>query len=275
MRSIPAMWSVAAKTLCAAAIALAVAGPAQSQKKPAASESQTLARETLMRMAAYLAGAEKYSVRLRAGYDTVQKSGQKIEFNEARIITLSRPDKLRVEGVRSDGARTLVVFGGKEITLVDAAHKVYATTAQPGTIDQSIVHFVVGLGMRLPLSLMLMSRMPAEMDARVTSVDYVERTNIFGAPSHHLAARTKDIDFQVWVADGDKPLPLRVVLTYKTAPGQPQFRAQFSDWNFAPAINDATFTAQIPAGAQKVAFAAELAHTSMASRKASASKGAK
>jgi Predicted periplasmic protein (DUF2092) len=42
------------------------------------------------------------------------------------------------------------------------------------------------------------------------------------------------VDFQLWIADGDQPLPLRAVLTYRREAGQPQFRAQFSDWNFEP-----------------------------------------
>ena len=246
-----------------------------AQKKPAATESQAQAREILMRMAAYLGGAQKYSVSLRAGYDAVQKSGQKIEFNESRKITLSRPDKLRIDGERSDGAKTQIVFNGKEITLVDGASNVYATAPQPGDIDRSVVHFVSDLGMRLPLAMMLLTRMPSEFEARVSSVDIVEKATVLGKPSHHLAARTKDVDFQVWVADGDQPLPLRVVITYKKSPGQPQFWAQFSDWNLAPAVNDANFAAQIPAGAQKVAFAAQLPRATMTGRKTSADKGAK
>jgi hypothetical protein len=126
-------------------------------------------------------GADKYSVSLRAGYDAVQKSGQKIEFNEARKITLSRPDKLRVEGERSDGAKTLTVFDGKEITVVDAAANVYATAPQPGSVDQSVVHFVSGLGMRRPLAVLLLSRLPAELEARVQTIDYVEKASAFGA----------------------------------------------------------------------------------------------
>jgi hypothetical protein len=129
--------------------------------------------------------------------------------------------------------------------------------------------------MRLPLAVMLLTRMPAEFEARVKSVDYVEKTAVLGKPAHHLAARTDTVDFQFWVADGDQPVPLRVVITYKKAPGQPQFWGQFSDWSFAPAVNDATFTAQIPAGAQKIAFAAQLQRASMAARKPTADKGAK
>lgn len=279
-------FSGALRAVCVAAFALAAAAPAYAQQAapakaasaknaPAASPAQAQAREILMRMAAHLGGAEKFSVSLRAGYDAVQKSGQKIEFNENRKITLARPDKLRVEGERSDGAKTLTVFNGKEITLVDAASNVYATATQPGNIDTSIVHFVSDLGMRLPLAVMLLTRMPAELEARVRTVDYVEKASVFGTPTHHLAARTDDVDFQVWIADGDKPVPLRVVITYKKAPGQPQFWAQFADWNLAPAVNDATFTATIPAGAQKVAFAAQLPRATMAARKASAGQGTK
>ena len=68
---------------------------------------------------------------------------------------------------------------------------------------------------------------------------------------HHLAARTDTVDFQVWVADGDKPLPQRVVITYKKAKGEPQFWAQFSDWNLAPAMRIRHSAAKPPDGAQK------------------------
>ena len=280
MRTTIDRWSLACRALCVAACTLGAAATAHAQqaapagKAPGPSAAQAQAREILMRMAGYLGGAEKFSVSLRAGYDAVQKSGQKIEFNETRRITLARPDKLRVEGERSDGAKTLVVFDGKQITLVDAAQNVYAVGAQPGSIDDSVVHFVRDLGMRLPLAVMLMSRMPAEFEARVKSIDYVEKTSIFGAPAHHLAARGDGVDFQVWVADGDKPVPLRAVITYRKSPGQPQFWAQFADWNLAPAVTDATFTAQVPAGAQKVAFAAQLPRAARTVRKASAQKGA-
>jgi hypothetical protein len=252
--------------------------PAPGKKAPAAAavtESQAQASAILMRMADFLGGTQRFSVSVRGGYDAVQKSGQKIEFNEMRKVTLSRPDRLRVEGERSDGAKTLTVFNGKEIVLIDAARNVYATAPQPGGVDGTIVHFVKDLGMRLPLAVLLVSQLPAELKDRVRSVDYVERTNIHGSPSHHLAARTDAVDFQVWVADGDKPLPQRVVITYKKDKGEPQFRAQFSNWNLAPAIEDSTFVVTPPDGAQKVPFAAQLPRVSPAARKRSAEKGAK
>ncbi|MFL9890654.1 DUF2092 domain-containing protein [Paraburkholderia sp. RL17-383-BIF-A] len=279
-------WRCAARGLCIAATVLTAAPAAYSapaQKEPAAraavaepeTAAQTQARAILMKMAEFLGGTPSFRVGVRSGYDAVQPSGQKIEFGEYRTVTLSRPDRMRVESERSDGAKTLVVLTGKEIVLVDLASKVYATTPQPGTLDESIVYFVRDLGMRLPLAALLLNRLPEELQARVRSVDYVEKTSIYGTASYHLAARTDTVDFQVWISDGDKPLLQRIVLTYKKAVGQPQFWAEFVGWDLAPGLNDATFSAQIPDGLQKVAFAAQLPRASPTARQSSAKKGVK
>jgi hypothetical protein len=288
MKSTTEMHRLALKALCVSAL-VAMAGQSYAQqpvpakktstavapKRAVPTESEIRAHTILKRMADFVSGAQRFSVSLRAGYDAVQKSGQKIEFGENRKITLSRPDRMRVEGERSDGAKTVTVFDGKQIILIDAASNVYATAPQPGGLDDSIVHFVRDLGMRLPLAVLLVSRLGTEFEGRIQSLDYVEKTSLYGAASHHLAGRTDTVDFQVWVADGDKPLPQRVVITYKKAPGQPQFWGQFSDWNLAPAIADSTFAVKPPDGAQKVAFAAQLPRVSPGARKPAADKGAK
>ena len=270
-----AAWIAGAAVLMASASLAYAQTPAPGKKAPPVSESQAQARAILMRMGEYLSSTKAFSVSMRAGYDAVQASGQKIEYGETRKITLSRPDRLRLEGEDSDGEKTLTVFNGKEIVLLDATTNSYATSPQPPGLDNSIVHFVRDLGLRLPLAMLLVSELPAELKARVRSVDYVEKTGIYGAAAHHLAVRTDTVDFQIWIADGDKPLPQRVVITYKKDKGQPQFWAQLSDWNLAPAITDATFAAKPPAGAKKVAFVTQLPGMSPAARKPAAEKGAK
>jgi hypothetical protein len=273
-----AFWSAGTVALLLVAGLAYAQQPAPRKQAPAAAaetETQAQARAILMRMGDFLGGAQRFSVTVRAGYDAVQKSGQRIEFGDVRKVTVSRPDRLRMEGERSDGVKTLTVFTGKEIVLIDETRNVYATAPQPGGLDDTIVYFVKDLGMQLPLAVLLVSQLPAELKARVRSVDYVERTAIDGAASHHLAARTDMVDFQVWVADGDRPLPQRVVITYKQAKGEPQFWAQFSDWNLTPALDDSTFLAKPPDGAQKVAFAAQLPRLSPAARKPSTDKGGK
>lgn len=215
------------------------------------------AREILLRMARYLAGTPRFSVNIMAGYDALQPWGQQIEFGERISIDVSRPKGLRVESTGSDGRRHGLFYDGRTITTYSPAENVYAQTAKPGDIDTAIGYFLTDLQMRLPLAALLLHRFPDEIGKRSQVVDYVEKTELFGAPAHHLSGRTDVLDYEVWIAEGAQPLPQRIVLTYRDAPGQPAFRAQFSDWNLTPqAPVDFSFTP--PAGARKIAFAAQL-----------------
>ena len=69
------------------------------------SPSELQAMSILKKMSEFLAAAERFSVTIRDGYDVVQESGQKIEFREVRNVTVSRPDRLRIDVERSDGLR--------------------------------------------------------------------------------------------------------------------------------------------------------------------------
>ena len=236
---------------CMAAAVLAQSGAGAKEPAPDA-------KAILMRMADFLSKSPRMSVTVHSSYDALQAEGDKVEWNDVREVTLSRPDRLRINTQRSDGARSLLVFDGKEITTFDESSKAYAQASHPGSVDDAVVYFVRDLGMRLPFAVLLLSRLPAELEQRVQSVEYVEKTATLSAPAHHIAGRTATVDFQLWIADGDRPAPLRAVLTYKEAPGQPQFRAQFSDWNFDSRPPDSAFTFTPPEGAKKIPFAAAL-----------------
>ncbi|MGH8616352.1 MAG: DUF2092 domain-containing protein [Burkholderiales bacterium] len=243
--------------LAATALALAVlAGPALAQAPAAAEPPQAAA--ILKGMSEYLSKAPRYSVDVKDSYDVYQKSGQKIEFSENRKITMVRPDRLRIDVTASDGDQQVLTMNGKGITLATPNKNVYAQIEKAGSLDEAIVHFVRDLGMRLPFAALLISTASAEIAQRTQALDYVEKTSIYGVPAHHIAGRTESVDYQVWITDGDKPLPLRLVLTYRTAEGQPQFRAQFSNWNFEPQVPDSLFTFVPPQGAQRIAFLAQL-----------------
>ena len=216
------------------------------------------AEAILKRMAEFLAKTQQFSVNLSDNFDVVQESGQKIEFGESRKITISRPNGLRVELEESSGEKHIVLYDGKDITVFSPSQNVYAQTAKPGGIDEAVRYFLKDLHMRLPLAALLLSRFPAEIESRTKSLDYVEKTVIDATSTHHLAGRTETVDYQVWIAEGAQPLPLRVVLTYKNAEGQPEFRAQFSDWNLAPKVQDSQFAFTPPEGARKIAFQAQL-----------------
>ena len=243
---------------CAQQQALTRAEPAVVPPASTQMVAELTAKDILMGMAEFLAKTPRFSVNLDSSYEVLQESGQKIEFGESRKVIVNRPDGLRVEVEHSDGEQHLVQYDGKEITVFNPSKNVYAQTFKPGGIDEAVKYFLRDLGMRLPLAMLLTSGFPAEIERRTQALDYVEHTVIDGVLTHHLAGRTETVDYQVWIADDVQPLPVRIVLTYKNAEGQPNYRAKISGWNLKPGIKDTMFAFTPPDGAQRISFAAEL-----------------
>lgn len=241
-------------------MALVLPGPLGAAEAPAATDSSnpSHAMEQLLRMGNFLGQLKQFSVTLRAGYDVVQESGQKIEFNENRSITIVRPDRLRVDVERSDAEKSSIVFDGKAVTVLSPKRNMYATADIPGDIDGAVAYFLKDLRMRLPMAMLFVSRLPQELELRILAADIVETTPLMSPPCVHIAARGQNVDFQVWIpAEGD-PLPRRVVLTYKNEKGQPQYWADFSDWNLSPSISDSTFALDIPKEANRIEFLSQV-----------------
>ena len=252
--------SGAALTVAVAAVlCTGLLAGARAEEAPAAVSPD--AKAILIGMAEFMSNTQSFSVDIKSSYDVYQPSGQKIEFAQKRKITLARPDRLRVEIEESDGDKGVVLYDGKDLTMASPNSNVYAQAPKAGTVDDAIVYFVRDLGMKMPLAVLLMTTAPSELDERTQTLDYIEKTDILGEPAHHLAGRTESVDYQVWIAAGDKPLPLRVVLTYRNEEGQPEFRAQFSDWDLAPEVAAGMFTYEPPKAAQKISFLALLPQT--------------
>jgi len=66
--------------------------------------------------------------------------------------------------------------------------------------------------------------------------------------------RGKRVDFQIFIRQGDEPLPVRYLIDYHAEFGSPQFRANFSNWELSPQYANALFRLVPSAGAQRVEF---------------------
>ena len=88
----------------------------------------------------------------------------------------------------------------------------------------------------------------------LTSAFIVGEAVIDGVRCDHIAFRNAEVDWQIWIQQGDKPVPRKFVITSKRMPGSPQFVSVMSNWQTASAIPDATFSFVPPKGAQKIDF---------------------
>jgi hypothetical protein len=76
-------------------------------------------------------------------------------------------------------------------------------------VDDALRHLVRDL-QRVPLALMLATSLPADLEHLIDTLDYVEQDRLTDVPTDHLAGRTKDIDFQLWIAREGEPCALLI-----------------------------------------------------------------
>jgi len=219
---------------------------------PVASGEENAAAARIEAMAKFLATVPRLAVVVDCAYDVVQESGEKIEFGERRELTLRRPDRARFEVTRRDGSRRGVVFDGALLTAFDLDQKVYSTVSRPGTVDAALSYFTRDLKMRLPLRELFAADLPGRLEGVLDSARSVGKETIGGVATDHVAFRGDTADVQLWIARDGDPLPRRMVITYRMAEGQPQFAADFRDWNLNPEVPDSAFAFAPAAGAEKI-----------------------
>ncbi len=245
------------KRLIIAIWAIAVVMPTPANE-PTASTAPTDPRLYFDHMAHFLSSAQQFQTTARMGYDVVQESGQKIEFSERHRITIARPDRLRLEIQKSNGEKGSVIFDGKKITAYSSTHNVYAEAEKRGDLDALLVYFLRDLKMRLPMALLFRSDFPEEIERRLVNLEFVEVSEITDVPCVHLAGRTDQVDFQIWIPRSGDPLPRRLTITYRNEEGHPKFWADFKDWNLTPSIGSADFSFTPTAATERIPFLVEI-----------------
>jgi len=182
-------------------------------------------------------------------YDAKQQ--QKIGLASSGTLTLQRPDKLRA--TRTGGfANVEVVFDGKNLSLLGKNANVYAQIEAPGTIDHLVDELRDKYHRPVPAADLLMSDPYKELMEPVTDVKDLGSGVIRGVECDHLAFRTKEVDWQIWIAQGARPYPCRYVITSKNVKGSPQYTLDITAWKAGAEVASDGFKLEVPADAKKL-----------------------
>jgi hypothetical protein len=232
--------------------ASAATEPAAEQ--PAVERRIDEAAEKYMRAACEnLKTQQAFSVHAEGTLEEIFRSGRRVQHSRGITLTFKRPDRLRAE-VEFDKGRREFYYDGKTVAITDVDAKVYGRFDAPSTAEEMLDDAMVRFGVEMPLA-DLVSAEPCGALANVVERGwYLGKHYFAGSYYHHMLFSSPDVDAQVWVSDGDKPLFRKLVLTYKSEPGEPQYGVALSDWNFAPALEEATFTFTPPADVHQIEF---------------------
>ena len=109
------------------------------------------AERILQEMSDYLAAAQEFRFQAEVSYDSVQSTGEKIEFGAAVEVSVRRPDRLRVNN-EGDEARRRIFIDGTTMTMYDLEADVYATSQVPADLDAALDLVFEKFGLSVPVA---------------------------------------------------------------------------------------------------------------------------
>ena len=96
-----------------------------------------------------------------------------------------------------------------------------------------------------------MSNIHDQLMPEITNAKDLGSGVIDGVECDHLAFRTKDVDWQIWIAQGERPYPCRYVITSTQVSRAPAYTIDLRDWKTG-AVAPASFAFKAPANARKL-----------------------
>ena len=248
MKTIARKWTKASvASLCAVTMALmcvlGMPGEARADEADA--------KRLLKAMSNYMAAQKALSFGFDATLEVITKDNQKLALASSGTVILDRPGKIRA--TRSGGFGDVVMlFDGKTLTMVSKYPNLYSQIEVPGTVDHLIDELKDNHDKPLPGADLIMSNTYEELMSGVVDIKDLGSGVIDGVECDYLAFRKKEVDWQIWIAHGDRPYPCRFVITSKLIAHSPQYSLQLRDWKTGNEVRRDDYRFKNPTKARKV-----------------------
>ncbi len=240
------------KLLALAVLATALVVPASygQTAQPVATAVDPASIQALKDMGAYLQTLKRFRVSTELTGERVLMDGQKLQHTATADMDVDRTNKLKVV-MHSARSNRELFYNGKVVTLYTPAQKYYSTVDFTETIGGLVSRLEEKYGVQLPLADLFVWGTPAAPLDKIESAMNAGQDFVGDDLCDHYAFRQSQIDWQVWIKAGDKPLPRKIVVTYRADEARPQ-SVSLIDWNLKPTFKESTFTFVPPKGARKI-----------------------
>jgi len=236
------------------AVVLLLSAPAARSQSDSNDAVPAEVKEVLGRMGKTLQGKDfsfqSDTLRAYAG-----SNGELLHIAHKAKIIAHRPDRLSLDITGDDGSAKML-YDGKALVIYGADRNEYGSIPVSGNLDEMLTTAETRFGVDMPLVDFFTGDPAKSFLDGVTSGGQVGKATIDGTPCRYLFfSQAPDLQLELWVEDNDKATPRRLIVTYLSLPGRPQFFAALSNWDFATPHADADFVFKAPNGAKQVELA--------------------
>jgi len=208
------------------------------------------AEATLKKMSEYMAGLKSFSADAYIFDEQIMADGFKLSILRSASVKMQRPDKLYLS-LKGMIRNQEVFFNGENLVIYGKNLKMAIEMQFKGDVDAMLDKATDIFSAELPGRDLLSKDVYTPLMDVVTESADLGVIKIGDVACRYLAFRSDEVDFQLWVEEGDRPLPCRYTITSKWTYGAPQYTVTFTNWQVNQKFPDSDFTYTAPEGIQK------------------------
>jgi hypothetical protein len=172
-------------------------------------------------MSTYLRTLKAIQVHVVTSRDEVLEDGQNVTFSGTVDMIAERPNRLRAE-VITDKQHRMYFDDGKTFSVWARRANFYATIPAPPTLRELSDTLTDRYNLELPVA-DLFHWGEGESTEGIVGASDLGASQVDGTTCEHYAFRQEGADWQLWIQQGDYPLPRKLVITTTTDPARPRF----------------------------------------------------
>jgi hypothetical protein len=243
---------IAATLACGVGATVSAQPATGAAAQPGPSQVEPQAVQALTRMSAYLRTIPAFRISLKTQRDDVDPYGQVITLSGQATYSVRRPDAFNID-LALPGVTQQYLYDGKTVTVYDPKAGSYGRVQAPSTIRATLELAKNKYGATVPLEDLFTWTEGDSRASALTSAHFIGKDQIGGQSASHYAFRQPGVDWQIWIADGDKPAPLRINIVASSDPARPRFEADLA-WDTSPQFAANTFAFAPPPNARAVSL---------------------
>jgi hypothetical protein len=202
------------------------------------------ADELLKAMSDYMKQIRTFRFHVRDVLNTPE-DGEMVQYNHKREVAVSQPYRLKVD-VKGDLTNRVIWKNENIITAWRRDTNEYVDIPVKATNEEFIDKLYEKFKINVPLSDFISDDVYAALIKNVKTGTYVGEETIESVECDHLAFTQDNIDWDIWIQKGEKPIFRKFLIKYKEMEGMPVYFAVVTYFKDLDNIEDSAFEADVP-----------------------------
>ena len=209
--------------------------------------------DVLKSMSAYKASLDRFVIKGVNLTDARLGSGLMVTNTSEVKVSIDRPGSLHISSFDGEESKEIYFHKGT-LTVFGSGRNFYAQASIPEDIEAAMDFALEELDVEAPLMDMIYQDASTHLAGSQETIPYLtDKARVAGADCHHIAIRGSEVDVQLWVEEGDRPVPRKIMITSKWEGGSPRFIANLM-WDSDPDFGQEIFEFKPPEGSINIGF---------------------